>query len=484
MAGWDAAWRDNPEDCSRYDGVEEGEERDNLPKLHSFLGKTGHVCKEVYRGVLQGDNDKLALESSVDTSEEDGLATSSSARRSKRRRRQRHRHKRRKKHPHKQRTTSPTAIANGGGMEQQTESQAIQSLAQKYNIETNEKHHPSIFMSTHTSLQEALQKSNEDARFLICYLSTSPSDDQILLPHLLHPQFTKLMQRKPLGKKNLHPTTGSFHLWICQDKSQSESVLKRIKQLKPSNNKKKKTSLSILYPATTLDPRTNKPRITPKLLVQHHCNPPFSSIEPLSAWISSTRKRHIREYAKLQHECKERELYHERNVNYQQSLVEDEEREEREEKERLKKIKMEEMERIRIQKIQERRLGLIQNLKEEPSPSEDVITIALRFQPNISSSKSEATAATRRRFEKSDTMNDVFNWVDAVHGLEREKIGLSTMNGSKSFVYVEEDDDDGKEDMTLEEAGLGKMTALRVAEITVEDEKEEDGDSSSGEEEE
>ena len=55
----------------------------------------------------------------------------------------------------------------------------------------------------------------------------------------------------------------------------------------------------------------------------------------------------------------------------------------------------------------------------------------------------------------------VFNWVDAVYGIEREKIELSTMNGQKRFTYME----DGAENRALKDVGLGKMTGLRVVEI-------------------
>jgi hypothetical protein len=43
------------------------------------------------------------------------------------------------------------------------------------------------------------------------------------------------------------------------------------------------------------------------------------------------------------------------------------------------------------------------------------------------------------------------------------------MNGAKSFVYRDEEDGEEGGSMTLEEAGLGKMTALRVGEIVLED---------------
>jgi len=106
------------------------------------------------------------------------------------------------------------------------------------------------------------------------------------------------------------------------------------------------------------------------------------------------------------------------------------------------------------------------------------------------------------------TVNDVFDWIDAKFGYERERLVLTTMNGSRRFVYVDVDDDnvvddiedggnddddeddkeededgdeeeggDGeggggkkigrpdKKNLTLEEAGFGKMVALRVTEI-------------------
>jgi len=171
----------------------------------------------------------------------------------------------------------------------------------------------------------------------------------------------------------------------------------------------------------------------------------------------------------LQHDRKERILLRERSEGYKRSIVEDRQREEKEELE-LKKIQEEkEREEERLKKIEERREELLQNLGEEPKNGEDVITIALRF-TNVSSTNNES--ATQRRFIKSDTVNAVFNWIDAMHGLERERISLTTMNGSKSFVYVEEKDSEKKEVeeetaeqgdvITLEEAGLSKMTALRV----------------------
>lgn len=64
-------------------------------------------------------------------------------------------------------------------------------------------------------------------------------------------------------------------------------------------------------------------------------------------------------------------------------------------------------------------------------------------------------------------------------GLNGKKIELSTMNGARSFRYAEEEDEEGA-DTALGEAGLGKMTALRVTEIV--EEEEEDGGEESGNE--
>ena len=68
-------------------------------------------------------------------------------------------------------------------------------------------------------------------------------------------------------------------------------------------------------------------------------------------------------------------------------------------------------------------------------------------------------------------MVTVFNWVDGIFGVERERVELSTMTGQKKFIWGDVEDGD----MTLADAGLGKMTGLRVAEI-IEDDDDEEGD--------
>lgn len=171
----------------------------------------------------------------------------------------------------------------------------------------------------------------------------------------------------------------------------------------------------------------------------------------------------------------------ERSEGYMRSIEEDAMRQKKEEEELHRKREEEEKIQRRREEMELRRLELLESLPEEPENGEGVMTVALRFQ----SVPSNAAAATQRRFLKNDTMNDVFNWIDATHGLERETLILSTMNGSRSFRYVEDkgakDDQEEEEisdangdmiqgeNMTLEEAGLGRMTALRVTKVATED---------------
>ncbi|KAL7538338.1 hypothetical protein ACHAXR_008480 [Thalassiosira sp. AJA248-18] len=403
-------------------------------------------------------------------------------------------------------TTDPTTIVcNGGGMEPSSNNNAIQQLAQQYNIDlpTSSKRYNSILPSTTTTLQEALQKANADARFLICYISkNNKGKDTIAIPNLLSPEFVKVINRNPLGKKQ-STDTGSYYIWIANDANDTkdaENAMKRLK-LKPPTSAKKTTKtkknssaapiLAIIYPSTAIHPSTGKLTVTPRTLAQHHCHPPPSSPTTLIAWTNSIRKRHLREYSKLQHDKKELQLLQERTRGYVASVNEDKEREYKDELERKKKEEEEEKERLRKQGLEERRKMLLEGLAEEPEVGSDgVITIALRF-----TTGSGGGGNDRRRFDAtSTTMNDVFNWIDAMHGLEREVIELSTMNGARKFRYVKEESDadddeeggsDGEgENLTLEEVGLGKMTALRVTEIVVEEAEDEDGGESVEEDEE
>eukprot|EP00553_Chaetoceros_curvisetus_P006960 CAMPEP_0204631484 /NCGR_PEP_ID=MMETSP0717-20131115/22827_1 /ASSEMBLY_ACC=CAM_ASM_000666 /TAXON_ID=230516 /ORGANISM="Chaetoceros curvisetus" /LENGTH=125 /DNA_ID=CAMNT_0051649053 /DNA_START=3 /DNA_END=380 /DNA_ORIENTATION=- len=111
-------------------------------------------------------------------------------------------------------------------------------------------------------------------------------------------------------------------------------------------------------------------------------------------------------------------------------------------------------------------MTLLENLPDEPKSGKNVITIALRFNDG---------KRGQRRFD-SDTasMGDVFNWVDAMFEMERERLVLSTMNGQRTFVYG--DDEEEMNEMMLKDAGLGKMAALRVTEQVEATKEEESSD--------
>ena len=173
----------------------------------------------------------------------------------------------------------------------------------------------------------------------------------------------------------------------------------------------------------------------------------------MAAWLSSLRKRHGKQYAAMQHQIREAELYVERQRGYADSQVEDREREvkaQREEEERLAK---EQEEREREEAMAKRRADLLESLPDEPvAGGAGVVTIALRFADG---------RRGQRRFDGDEAMSTVFNWVDAAFEMERERVELSTMTGQKKFVWGDVEDGD----MTLSDAGLGKMTGLRVSEI-------------------
>jgi len=255
--------------------------------VHTLLGRTVHVLGEMYHAALtppDGNNDVNNESLDVDK---------------KRRKRRRHDHK---KHRQERHTTSPTTIVcNGGGMEPSPSSNhaAILQLAKQYDTElpTNEqqqlprKYEESILLSTHTTLNEALNKANANARFLICYISKGGSNNSnknnaIAIPNLLSPEVVKIINRKPLGKKQ-SSNSGSYYIWIANDDKDVEAAMKRLKVKPPTSRSKSKSSskkkssapvLAIVYPATAVD-SSGKLRVSPRVLAQHHCHPPPSSPE-------------------------------------------------------------------------------------------------------------------------------------------------------------------------------------------------------------
>jgi UBX domain len=147
---------------------------------------------------------------------------------------------------------------------------------------------------------------------------------------------------------------------------------------------------------------------------------------------------------------KEAQLYRERQEGYKSSIQDDIQRKAEEEKAEAERAAEEKAEQVRIATIEERRGKLRESLPEEADKdAPETITIALRFADG---------RAGQRRFDDSTPLTVILNWADAVFGVEREKIRLTTMNGQKSFSWEDVDA------TTLKEAGLGRLTGLRVME--------------------
>jgi len=485
--------------------IEEEEDNSSRPVVNTILGRGAYVVGQMYHAALTPPEEGDCIDELDIVKNEEGTQKRRRKRRKHTNNQQPHRHRHQKKRKKQMYTSSPTAIPSCGGIEEDEEPSheaAILQLAKQYNINflSNKplsKRYSSILLSSQITLNEALQKANTDARFLICYISKGGSNNTnnaLIMPHLLSSEVVKMINRKPLGKKQTGDTA-SYYIWITNDDKDVDVAMKRLKVKPPtsrskgSSKKKKKSKsstapiLTIVYPSTAIDPSGgNKLTVSPKIVTQHHCHPPPSTSETLISWMNTIRKRHLREYNKLQHDRREFQLLKERTEGYIESQQQDKAREEKEKMEKEKKKEEEEKEKARIQQIIDRREELLENLVEEPDMGEEgVITIALRFTDGV---KRDMSTCKRRFDASTSTTNDVFNWIDAVHEIEREKVELSTMNGAKKFIYED------KKEQTLEGAGLGKMTALRVSEIVKvegdakEDESGEEEEEESGEEDE
>jgi len=320
------------------------------------------------------------------------------------------------------------------------------------------------------SLSDALRKARSQARLLVVFIPSSKpkkqKSDQKAIESLVSPNVHEVAERK--ARKN--EEGGSFVFWSAKyDSSDAASAIKRLKAKKGSGNGKNPV-LMVVYPSASMD-SSGQVKVVPRVLAQHHCNPPPLA-EPMSSWLNALRKRHAKQYGNMQHELKELELFKERTQGYKSSMKENKERENEEKIMEKKRLEEEKAKKEREEEMKQRRASLLEALPEEPERGgEGVITIALRFSDGRKG---------QRLFDGETEMVEVFNWIDAMYEIERELVVLTTMNGQRSFSY-------GKEDgLTLEDAGFGKMAALRVTEQKIEEEDDADGsdeeDGSDGEE--
>lgn len=344
-------------------------------------------------------------------------------------------------------------------------------LCKSYGISLSDDQNDDCITIQSGSLSQALQKARSQAQLLVVYIPSSSkpnnksktSNDYKALKSLVSKQVHDIANKPSISKAPSYGT--SFAFWATSRHDVKEAIQAK-KQLKvktnPSSKKTKMKNhpiLLVVYPSLALD-KYGTSKITPRVLAQHHCNPPPSETN-MASWLNALRKRHKKQYANMQHEIKEMELFQERQRGYKKSILEDRTREEREKEEEERKLQLEQERQEKELALQERRKELRENLPEEPSPSSgqnNIVTIALRF---TNGKKGQ------RRFLDDVKMEQLFNWIDADFELERETIVLTTMNGSKSFDY----DSVLEEGLLLKDSGLGKMVALRVT-IEIKDDEE------------
>ena len=171
-------------------------------------------------------------------------------------------------------------------------------------------------------------------------------------------------------------------------------------------------------------------------------------------WLNSLRKRHAKQYAAMQTVLKELQYFKERTAGYKDSAKNDKEREQREKEEEERRLAAEKAEQERLEAIETRRKELLAALPEEPT-GKDTKKIALRFFDGRSG---------HRQFNPEQPLIDVFNWVDAMYEIEREKVILTTMNGKNNYAWDEKD-------KSLDDLGLGKNVGFRVS---IKDDDDED----------
>lgn len=305
------------------------------------------------------------------------------------------------------------------------------------------------------SFTDALVKARSQARLLVVLIPSSKPqkdpNDRKAIQSIVSSDVYEVAERKARKKEE----GGSFAFWSSKfDSNEATAVIKRLKARKGSSSSGKSGKnpvLMVVYPSATMN-SSGQVKIVPRVLAQHHCNPPPDA-ESMTKWLNALRKRHAKQYANMQHELKELELFKDRQQGFKSSLDDDRNREVEERLQEQRAAEEETARKEREEEIKERRKELLEALSEEPEKGSDgVITIALRFGDGRKG---------QRRFEAETLVDEVFNWIDALFKTERETIELMTMNGKKTFSFGDDDN------LTLENTGLGKMAAFRVIEKEV-----------------
>ena len=331
-------------------------------------------------------------------------------------------------------------------------------LCEAYGVEKPDEDGDRLKILTGT-FPSALEKARSQARLLVVFIPSSKpkkeKSDQKIIESLMSDEVFETAERKSRKKTD----TGSFAVWSSKyDSADSAAAIKRLKAKKGSG-KGKNPILMVVYPSPTMN-SSGQVKIVPRVLVQHHCNPPPTA-KSMASWLNALRKRHAKQYANMQHELKELELFKERTEGYKSSMKNDLKRENEEKLKEQKRLLDEKAKKEREEMVQKRRVTLLENLAKEPERgAKGAITIALRFHDGRQG---------QRRFDGDSEVNEIFNWIDATFEIERESTIITTMNGKHTFSY-----DEDEEGRVLNDTGLGKMAAFRVTEK--ETEADDDGD--------
>lgn len=346
------------------------------------------------------------------------------------------------------------------------------------------------------SFSEALRAAKQQARLLLVLIpSVSPKRpqkhtsgdmndfDAVAVESFLSDPVAKVAEqpgrRKTQSKGSNYKSSASFLLWSAPAGSPEATVaLQRIKGVQKvaatGNNKKKRPLLLVVYPApTTVDAGRNN-GVMPRLLAQHHCNPPLTG-DKMAAWLKTIRKRHSKHYGVLQKQAQESLWHQERSANYQGSLVAEKTKAQAIIDRHQKQKEQAAAQEARAEHIRQRRQAFRDALAPEPPPDSNndngtttTTTVALRF---MAQGPQTSEIPEKRRFASDAPLRSVFDWIDAMFEIERESVVLQTMNGRQSFTWadVSKTDDEGDDDetceaakLTLKSAGLSNMVGLRV----------------------
>eukprot|EP00980_Cylindrotheca_fusiformis_P007795 scaffold1669_cov129-Cylindrotheca_fusiformis.AAC.6 len=314
------------------------------------------------------------------------------------------------------------------------------------------------------TLAAALETARSQARMLVVFLPSKrptkgkKSKDQLAVESLLSSQVVKAANKRARKKGG---ESGSFLFWGAKaGSSEAATAAKKLKTKGISKNGEKRPVLAVVYPSRPVI-STRGAKIPLKLLAQHHCSPPPTP-ELMASWLDSLRKRHAKQYLVMQTDLKEAQYSKERREGYSESIKSDIEKKKREKEEAAKRLAEEEAEKARVEALEKRREELRETLPEEDT-SKDAKKIAVRFADGRSG---------QRQFSPNQPVSDLFNWVDAMYEIEREKVVLTAMNGKRSFTWSDEDNY-----KSLKDSGLGRNTGFRVTEKKEEADKREEEES-------